>query len=455
MPLFRRGGGGRVNDAMEGSWRGADVRLLSLAWHTAKTNQDEHWWLGLTPINARTSPLHIGQVPPDDRSIDELGLDRVTFELDDFNRQWLVYAADPAVATAIIDQQMISWLMSSHPQWDYEVADGWLMVMREDLRASPSQYDLEPVLEALLACRDQSPARRTRCSARGTRRRHLSRRSRSPCASASQRHVRKEDVVATLDELARLVGGRLNRHPRSADTISVRRWIASGSLLLSAAVCAVTMPVATVGATAPTGDDSASVAGACGEGLMAVGDGSCTHGGDHAPRGLDRLAANATTAGSPETQPCVGDGVSGRRILVYYGYPSDTTPNASAYRASIRESVAIADASLDAQTPGATGQHLRVTCRNDERVAVRTIALLPIGEDGSYTFDDVIHSFLHRVEHGLGDKDIDTPRLTYVVFVDNIACCYGPYGQSTIYWDDRADPIGTSTTGWGLARGSR
>ena len=29
------------------------------------------------------------------------------------------------------------------------------MVMREDLRASPSQYELEPVLEALFAFREQ------------------------------------------------------------------------------------------------------------------------------------------------------------------------------------------------------------------------------------------------------------------------------------------------------------
>jgi len=157
MPLFRRGGGGRVNGAMEGTWRGADVRLLSLAWHTAKTNQDEHWWLGLTPIDAHTSPLHIGKVPPDDRSIDKLDLERVTFELGDFNKQWLVYAADPHVATAVVDQRMMQWLMTSHPQWDYELADGWLMVMREDLRASPSEYEVEPVLEALLAFREQIP----------------------------------------------------------------------------------------------------------------------------------------------------------------------------------------------------------------------------------------------------------------------------------------------------------
>jgi hypothetical protein len=157
MPLFHRGGGGRVNDAMEGTWHGVEVRLLSLAWHTAKTNQNEHWWLGLTPIDARTSPLHVGKAPPDEGSIDELRLDRVTFELEDFNRQWLVYAADRRVANAIVDQRMMAWLMGSSGQFDYELADGWLMVMREDLRASPSPYEVEPVLAALLAFRDQIP----------------------------------------------------------------------------------------------------------------------------------------------------------------------------------------------------------------------------------------------------------------------------------------------------------
>jgi len=157
MPLFHRGGGGSTSNAMHGSWRGAEVRLLSLHWHTAKTNQDEHWWLGLTPIAATTSPLHIGKAPPDEGSIDELGLHRVEFELGAFNEAYLVYAADRYVATAIVDQRMMDWLMRSDPQWDYEIADGWLMVMREDLRANPNNYELEPVLEALLAFRDHIP----------------------------------------------------------------------------------------------------------------------------------------------------------------------------------------------------------------------------------------------------------------------------------------------------------
>jgi hypothetical protein len=157
MPLFRRGGGGRTANVMHGRWRGAEVRLIRMSWHTARTNQDEDWWLGLTPIAAMTSPLHIGKVPPDEHAIDELGLERVRFELGAFNDAYLVYAADPYVATAFVDQQMIAWLMESDPQWDYQVADGWVMCMREKLRARPDPYDLEPVLGALLAFRDRVP----------------------------------------------------------------------------------------------------------------------------------------------------------------------------------------------------------------------------------------------------------------------------------------------------------
>ena len=223
---------------------------------------------------------------------------------------------------------------------------------------------------------------------------------------------------------------------------SMRFVVASVGLALAAALCFLTVPVpiAVAGPSAP--DVSTGSRGpTCGGELRPVGHGFCTHGGDRAPVQLQQPAFGAPSrAASPPSGPCPGDGVSDRRIRVYYGYPSDTTRNASAYRASIRESVAIANANLDAQTPAIGGQHLRMFCKNDRRVTVRSIALLPIGGDGNYTFDDVIDSLVRRVANGLGDVDIEAPRFTYVVFVDNVACCFGPAGQGTVYWDDRPDP---------------
>jgi hypothetical protein len=194
-------------------------------------------------------------------------------------------------------------------------------------------------------------------------------------------------------------------------------------------------------ATASDVDASTAAQARCGAELRAVGSDHCTHGGDHVPRTVARRAVGVPTpAGSSANDLCAGDGVSGRRVRVNYGYPSDTPENVSTYRSWIRQSVATADASLDARTPHLDGQHFRMYCWDDRAVSVKPIALLPIGGDNFYTFDDVIDSLESRVGNGLGEENIDTPRFTYVVFVDNIACCYGPAGQGTIYWDDRPDP---------------
>jgi len=185
----------------------------------------------------------------------------------------------------------------------------------------------------------------------------------------------------------------------------------------------------------------------CGPGLIEVGDGLCTHGGDRVPQAIERAAAgfaapaDATNRKKAANPRCAGDGVSGRRIRVFYVFPSDTTSRAAAFERWIRESVVLADRNLDRQSPGIPGQHLRMYCRNGRKVTVSAIRLLPIA-DSSFTFGDVVASLLDRTAHGLGDADFDAQRFTYVVFVDNVTCCYGPAGQGTIYFDDRADPSG-------------
>ena len=185
----------------------------------------------------------------------------------------------------------------------------------------------------------------------------------------------------------------------------------------------------------------------CGPGLIEVGDGLCTHGGDTVPEAVERAATRvAAPANGPARKKkanprCPGGGVEGRRIRVFYGFPSDTTSRAAAYERWIRRSVVLADQNIDRASPGIPGQHLRMYCANRRKVTVSAIRLLPI-DDSSFTFDDVISSLVERRANGLGAVDFDAPRFTYVVFVDNIGCCYGPAGQGTIYLDDGADPAG-------------
>jgi hypothetical protein len=109
-------------------------------------------------------------------------------------------------------------------------------------------------------------------------------------------------------------------------------------------------------------------------------------------------------------------------------------------RPVIREALALADANLDASSPGRAGQHYRFWCERNVQVTLRSYRLLPIGADNAFTFNDLIGSLADRVANGLGGADLDDPRRIYSVFVDNIACCYGPAGQGTYSHDDRADP---------------
>jgi hypothetical protein len=214
------------------------------------------------------------------------------------------------------------------------------------------------------------------------------------------------------------------------------------TLVLVAVAAAALVPAPGAGAS----HVRASLADPCGPGLIEVGDGLCTHGGDRVPVDVERVATRpATPAAEParkekQANPrCAGDGVKGRRIRVFYGFPGDTTSRAAAYERWIRRSVVLADQNLDRQSPGIPGQHLRMYCRGGRKVTVTAVHLLPI-DDGVYTFADVVASLIDRRANGLGDADFDDPRLTNVVFVDNIGCCYGPGGQGSIYVDDRAEP---------------
>ncbi len=183
-------------------------------------------------------------------------------------------------------------------------------------------------------------------------------------------------------------------------------------------------------------------ASSCGDGLAIVVDGAtaCTHDGDRVPQAGTGTVSGRALATTPPKAPCPGDGKGGRRVVVAYGYPADTTNRGRTMRPEIRQAINMADANLDAASPGLAGQHYRFFCQNDRKVTILTLALLPIGGDNAFTFNDMIASLSDRVANGLGDEDLDDPRRVYSVFVDNVACCYGPGGQATLSYDDRADP---------------
>jgi len=189
-------------------------------------------------------------------------------------------------------------------------------------------------------------------------------------------------------------------------------------------------------AVAASAGSTASTAALCGRGLKVAAqaeDGSvvCSHGPDAR---LDS-GLGLPTDPSPPPAPCVGDGVSGTRIHVLYGVPSDVTNDYANKVDDVRAAVDAADAYFDG-SDAATTQHLRWLCSGGA-VQVDNVTLAPIGGDGAFTFQDMYNSLVPRSKGkkstGPSYKD---PNQVYVVFVDGIDNAYPYCGQGGVDADD-------------------
>ena len=172
-----------------------------------------------------------------------------------------------------------------------------------------------------------------------------------------------------------------------------------------------------------------------------AGEVECTHGGDPLPiqEGSGALVSRRGAVTIPPA-PCATNGKGGRRIRVLYGYPDGTKNRIKNQRAKIRAAVSLADYNLDFATPDVQGQHYRLYCKTDVSVSVTAVRLVAIGDDVTFTFNDVVSSLTNQVSYGLGHEDFEDSRFVYSIFVDNIACCYPFGGQANLQDDDRADP---------------
>lgn len=57
-----------------------------------------------------------------------VGLPEQEFELETFNRLFEVRADDRRLASAVVDQRMMGWLLESDPVLGFQLQHGWLLV---------------------------------------------------------------------------------------------------------------------------------------------------------------------------------------------------------------------------------------------------------------------------------------------------------------------------------------
>lgn len=160
----------------------------------------------------------------------------------------------------------------------------------------------------------------------------------------------------------------------------------------------------------------------------------CTHGADPA----DGFAPEPHEAAPPPPAPCIGDGTSGPRIQVLYGYPAGTPNNFQVDYAQILRAVDQVDKWLDDSSPG-YDQHYRWLCSSAGRVNVTAVQLPAIGSDGVFTFTDYVN--------GMKAAGYNSTSRIYHTFVDNIDGAYAFSGQGTLDGDSQAGSANASNTG--------
>lgn len=159
----------------------------------------------------------------------------------------------------------------------------------------------------------------------------------------------------------------------------------------------------------------------------------CTHGPD--PR-VDAL----TGAGEPRqmkaldtytqnaTVQCKGNGKTGYRIAVFYGYPAGTEDRSAAKVPELESYMAAAQVRVDISHNTHT-QDLRYLC-SAGRPLIRTVELPAIGDDGEFGFHDTVNGLNDAGFNTFGEKS----KRIFAVFVDHIAGngAYPYCGEGTV-----------------------
>jgi hypothetical protein len=152
-PFLRFGklpGTQRVENVVWGVRDGREVR----AFDYRRPAEDEiRYSCAMVRIPDGWPSLLVRRHGPLDVARNAAGLQRIEFELDEFNRRFEVRSDDRRLASAVIDQRMIGLLLESDPALGFQLQEGWLLAWMPQLPPD----ELERTLTTVEGFHDRIP----------------------------------------------------------------------------------------------------------------------------------------------------------------------------------------------------------------------------------------------------------------------------------------------------------
>ena len=136
LAFFDRGHSRKVSNVMYGHTPdGRDRRAFDYQYTTGsgKNRHVYNFSCGLISTGAAWPQLTLGPEGFFDRVMDVIGGADIQFESEEFNREWEVRCSDPRFASALIDPEMMLFLMEKAEGARVEVHGPWILFSGEQL----------------------------------------------------------------------------------------------------------------------------------------------------------------------------------------------------------------------------------------------------------------------------------------------------------------------------------
>jgi hypothetical protein len=133
--LFTQGDGRRVELVISGTLDGLPLRMFDYWYyddssdgHGVHSRSYHRFTCGLLTIPAACPPLRLAHEDFITRLGEHLGLHDVELEYDDFNRRFRVKCGEQKFAFALLDGQMMQWLLETDGFESVEVIGPWILL---------------------------------------------------------------------------------------------------------------------------------------------------------------------------------------------------------------------------------------------------------------------------------------------------------------------------------------